>query len=848
MYPNRISYWLKLRGPSFILDTACSSSLYAFEQAYRSIRTGKCDGAIVAGSNLCLEPYVSLQFARLGVLSTDGACKSFDDTGNGYARSEAICVVYLQKAKHARRVYAQVLHAKTNCDGYKSQGITYPSGETQKMLFEEFYEECGVDRARLSFMEAHGTGTKVGDPEEANAIDEVFCGIRDRPLLVGSVKSNIGHSEPSSGLCSVIKVLVGMESGYIPPNLHYSKPRTGVEALEQGRMVVVTEKTEWEDEDVIVGVNSFGFGGANCHVLLRSNPKKKFNRGLPNDDLPRLVCCSGRVESAVDAIFDDVLSRNLDVEHVRLLHEVFGKNMATHTWRGYSVVGKKGEVLRRSKKTRDEKFPLAVVFGSSADHLVKAAKDLLMLPLFVATVQRIHNVLLPRGLNIAEIIMKNGKSEIDNVPYKVLLCSTLQIFVADLLKTLGLKPELVHGELGGEIVKAYAEGSVNLEQTVLSLSHRANVVGDEGKLSAAASTNSKLQRGESSQITFRVSGDGLSEQLERLVPEAVRFNGTDRSCVVLQIGNSSATISEHVERIVFPENDDRNGIVSLLDVLGKLYLAGHEMSLDRLYPKVPFPVSRSTPMISPHIRWNHTEDWFVAFYRPRQDVKSGERKATAKVTETEWSFLEGHVIDGRNLFPATGYLNVVWESQSVNMGMMMSDMRIVFEDVKFHRATTISKERQVELIVMIQRGSGKFEVIEGGAAVVTGVIKVPRDISEHINEIPIPANADEAVLDEKDIYKELKLRGYHYGGPFKGLKSCNLEGTSGLIEWNGNWVTFMDNMLQIQILSVDTRRMYVPTAIKKLTIDAKKHIAFTQKYGDNPKVPIYVNKDANIIK
>lgn len=140
------------------MDTACSSSLYALEQAYRSIRTGKCESAIVGGANLCLHPYVSLQFARLGVLGMDGACKSFDDAGNGYARSEAICVIYLQKAKHARRIYSEILHAKVNCDGYKPQGITYPSGDIQRMLFEEFYEECKVDPDSLSFMEAHGTG------------------------------------------------------------------------------------------------------------------------------------------------------------------------------------------------------------------------------------------------------------------------------------------------------------------------------------------------------------------------------------------------------------------------------------------------------------------------------------------------------------------------------------------------------------------------------------------------------------------------------------------------------------------------------------------------------------------
>lgn len=210
-----------------------------------------------------------------------------------------------------------------NCDGYKPQGITYPSGETQRMLFEEFYEECKVAPNDLSFMEAHGTGTKVGDPEEVNAIDEIFCKTRKTPLPLGSVKSNIGHTEPSSGLCSIIKVLVGLECGYMLPNIHYTKPRTGVEALEKGRMKVITEKTKWDSEDCLVGVNSFGFGGANCHILLKTWNKKKINGGQPGDDLPRLICCSGRALNSLETIFNEVASRKVDVEHVRLLHEIY---------------------------------------------------------------------------------------------------------------------------------------------------------------------------------------------------------------------------------------------------------------------------------------------------------------------------------------------------------------------------------------------------------------------------------------------------------------------------------------------------------------------------------------------
>lgn len=292
MYANRISYWLGCTGPSYSMDTACSSSMYAIENAYRAIRDGLCDSAIVGGANVCLTPFVTLQFSRLGVLSMEGKCRVFDEDGQGYVRSEAISVIFLQKMKDAKRNYGEVVYAKTNCDGYKPEGITYPSGRLQKQLLETFYEDCGIPPSSLAYMEAHGTGTRVGDPEEVNTIDSVFTKGRTTPLKIGSIKSNIGHTEPASGVCSVTKVVIAFESGFIPPNLHFNKPRREIKGLIEGRLTVVAEKTPLDGD--LVGLNSFGFGGANAHVLLRRNPKVKVNQGIPDDDIPRLVTASGR--------------------------------------------------------------------------------------------------------------------------------------------------------------------------------------------------------------------------------------------------------------------------------------------------------------------------------------------------------------------------------------------------------------------------------------------------------------------------------------------------------------------------------------------------------------------------
>lgn len=141
-------------------------------------------------------------------MSPDGKCKTFDDSANGYVRAEALATIFLQRTKDAKRIYATVVHAKKFNDGFTENGITYPSGKAQSISLEEFYRECDISPAIVEYVEAHGTGTKVGDPEEVYAIDKVFCKDRKFPLKIGSVKSNLGHCEPASGMCGIAKVCI----------------------------------------------------------------------------------------------------------------------------------------------------------------------------------------------------------------------------------------------------------------------------------------------------------------------------------------------------------------------------------------------------------------------------------------------------------------------------------------------------------------------------------------------------------------------------------------------------------------------------------------------------------------
>jgi fatty acid synthase len=391
MFPNRISYTFDFTGPSYAVDTACSSSLVAFQQAVVAIKSGQCDSAIVGGVNLILKPTSSLQFHRLGMLSAQGMCKAFDASGSGYVRSEGAVVVYLQKASVANRVYATILGAKTNTDGYKDLGVTYPSGAMQNQLIRETYAEFGVDPLDVSYVEAHGTGTKVGDPQEVNSIADFFCKNRKEPLLIGSVKSNMGHAEPASGLCSLAKIVIAMEAGMIPANLHFKNPNKDIPALNDGKLKVISKNEPWKGG--IVAINSFGFGGANAHVILKSNPKPKTS--WPVDSMPRVIGVSGRSQEAVNVFLDNVEEHKHDEEFLALVDQIHKSNINGHTYRGYSVFS--DNPCREVSEVSNEKRPIWFIFSGMGSQWPGMAKELMELEIFRNSIKRSAEILKPHG-------------------------------------------------------------------------------------------------------------------------------------------------------------------------------------------------------------------------------------------------------------------------------------------------------------------------------------------------------------------------------------------------------------------------------------------------------------------
>ncbi|MEU9123593.1 SDR family NAD(P)-dependent oxidoreductase [Streptomyces sp. NPDC048506] len=318
MLANRISFVLDVHGPSEPVDTACSSSLVALHRAVESIRSGRCDMAVAGGVNLLLSVDTFAAAHMAGMLSPDGRCKSFSADADGYVRSEGVAAVLLKPLAQAQRdgdaVWGVVRGSAENHGG-RAGSLTAPNGKAQAALIQDAMR--GIDPDSIGYVEAHGTGTALGDPVEVNALDSAYRALRaarsgpapgHRPCALGSVKTNIGHAEAAAGLAGVLKVLLAMRHGELPPTLHCDRLNPHL-PLAAGDFEVVRELRRWEPRTdgtgrarpLRAGVSSFGFGGANAHVVLEAAPAPAPRTGPTRTAAPQAIVLSARDDDRLRA-------------------------------------------------------------------------------------------------------------------------------------------------------------------------------------------------------------------------------------------------------------------------------------------------------------------------------------------------------------------------------------------------------------------------------------------------------------------------------------------------------------------------------------------------------------------
>ena len=304
---NRISYLLDLKGPSLSVETACSSSLVAVHLACQSIWCGESTMALAGGVNALLLPFPTIGFTKSGMMTDDGRCKSFSANANGYVRGEGAGMVVLKPLERARAdgdpIYAVIRGSAVNQDG-RSEGMAAPDRDAQIVVLRSAYRQAGISPHRVQYIEAHGTGTRVGDLVELEALASVLSENRDpaHPCAIGSVKTNIGHLETAAGIAGLIKVALCLYHRQIPPSLH-ATPLNGAINFSKSALQVQQRLSLWPDWGLprIAGVNSFGFGGTNAHVVLEEAPAEIVERSsVPLPDRPlHLLTLSAKTQAAL---------------------------------------------------------------------------------------------------------------------------------------------------------------------------------------------------------------------------------------------------------------------------------------------------------------------------------------------------------------------------------------------------------------------------------------------------------------------------------------------------------------------------------------------------------------------
>lgn len=461
---NRLSYLLDLRGPSLALDTACSSSLVATHLAVRSLRAGESDLALAAGVNLLLSPVITMAFDQGGGTAPDGRCKAFDATADGMVRAEGCGVVVLRRLSDALaqgdRVLAVIRATGVNQDGC-SNGLVAPSPEAQEALLREVYGT--LDRGP-DYIEAHGTGTFLGDPIEAGAIAAAL----GDDVLIGSVKSNLGHLEAAAGVTGLIKAVLALHHGLIPPSIHFTERNPHV------RLDVVAEPTLWPRQDARAGVSSFGFGGTNAHVALDAFPEPP---AVPLEETAKKVfVLSDASAERVRAHAEVLAARVEETEFGDVAH-----TLARRAGRGRVgaavVAGDVAELSSRLAALAPEPVqhggPVWVFSGYGAQWPGMGSTLYAREPVFRRALDELAPLLKAES-GIELFAGQSGVAAVQPVLF------AMQIALARLWSAYGITPAAVIGHSMGEVAAAVVAGGIGLHDAVRIVCRRARLLGSLG--------------------------------------------------------------------------------------------------------------------------------------------------------------------------------------------------------------------------------------------------------------------------------------------------------------------------------------------------------------------------------
>ncbi|GKZ79776.1 type I Iterative Polyketide synthase (PKS) [Aspergillus niger] len=513
---SRISYFFDWHGPSMTIDTACSSSLVALHEAVQTLRSKRSRVAFAAGTNLLLSPLPYVSESKLNMLSPTGRSRMWDADADGYARGEGVAAVMLKSLSAAiqdgDRIEGVIRETGVNQDG-RTKGITMPSAVAQAALIRDTYARAGLDptkpQDRCQYFEAHGTGTPAGDPQEAEALNQAFFSGAERvesdnpqsAMLVGSVKTVIGHTEGTAGLAGLIKVCLALKHGVVPPNMLFSRLNPALEPF-VANLRIPTRPQAWpalpDTHPRRASVNSFGFGGTNAHAILENYEEirpKCLDRAPTTHDQPAVSIIphvfSAASKGSLLALLRSYLSyleRNAEVDLKNLAHTLITKRSSLGVRVALAATTQDqlregiSSVLQQVAEGNDSSLGsyssarkpsiLGVFTGQGAQWAAMGKQLINRVPRAMALVERLDRSLgalpeeyMPRWSLVRELLV-DGSSRVQQAEISQPLCTAVQVLLVDLLSAAGIRFSAVVGHSSGEIAAAYAAGFISADDAI----------------------------------------------------------------------------------------------------------------------------------------------------------------------------------------------------------------------------------------------------------------------------------------------------------------------------------------------------------------------------------------------
>jgi acyl transferase domain-containing protein/aryl carrier-like protein len=538
MLANRISYVFGFQGPSLVVDTACSGSLVALHLACQSIWRGECSLAVVGGANAMIAPTMTIAESKGGFLSPDGRCKAFAASANGYARGEGAGVVLVKPLTQAQAagdpIYALIRGCAVTQDGHTT-GITVPNGQAQQRVMRQAYQQAGIAPHQVQYVEAHGTGTPVGDPIEARAIGSLLAAGRPagNRCLIGSVKTNIGHLEAGAGVAGLIKTALALKHRQIPPHLHFSQPHPDI-PFDELQLRVPTTLEPWPQTDgpALAGVNSFGFGGTNAHVVLQEAPGAVPAQSPQTPEEPEgthsyLLPLSARSAEALQdmarafqaflgsdepaslrAIGHSAVFRRSQHDH-RLTLVARSRAEAAEQLGTWLSAGQAAGVAA-GRIPPGERPPIAFVCSGMGPQWWAMGRELLASePVFRQAIERCDREFrrhagwsLLEAMSAPEETSRMAETEVAQ-PANF----AIQVALADLWRSWGIEPAAIIGHSTGEIAAHYLAGALSFEDAVCVIYHRSHLqqrTSGQGRMLAIGMTPETLDQ------AIQDAGEGVS--------------------------------------------------------------------------------------------------------------------------------------------------------------------------------------------------------------------------------------------------------------------------------------------------------------------------------------------------